>query len=325
MKKIVNPFANIPANPKSHTLGWSQVWANHLDSEICHKMRDMASIPDTLYIDLGPNYSGGLNLFGGLSEEIFNNLNIIMSHPDVVILDHDMPDFGNLIEKRIGATSTYCQVTPEWCAELSEACKRIPSLKQQDLPHRRIIIGDSHSLAFSIPGERVLKNDGATLYGMLQSDFTPWFRGINLDTVSELTLSFGSIDIRHHLMRPDSVSLSDILVKYVKRIQQLESTLGIPVTACAPVPIEFEGRRLPKTGYYKGTPFFGTLEQRKELTNRFIELLSYNDIKMRMPPLEWYSMNPEEYAKTHMEFGSSVHIAPTHYARNNWGKNDVLI
>ena len=295
------------------------MWSNHLDAKICHKMRDMPSAPDKIYVDLGPNYSGGLNLFGGLSEEIFDNLNVIMSHSDVVILDHDMPDFGKLIEKRIAAKSTCDKVTPNWCAKLSEACKRIPSLKQQDLEHKSVIIGDSHSLAFSMAGERVLKNDGATLYGMLQSDFEPWLRGIDIDNVSELTLSFGSIDIRHHLMRPGSVSLDDLLSRYVGLIRQLEFVLGVPISACAPVPVEFEGRRLPKTGYYKDTPFFGTLEQRRGLTDRFIELLYSNNIKVRMPPTEWYTMDPEEYAKTHMEFGGSVHIAPPYYARHNWG------
>ena len=38
-----------------------------------------------------------------------------------------------------------------------------------------------------------------------------------------------------------------------------------------------------------------------------------------MPPVEWYKMDGEKYAKTYMENTSSVHIAPAFRRRMNWG------
>ena len=37
MAVITNPVSNIPVNEKSHTLGWSKVWASHLYADIDHK------------------------------------------------------------------------------------------------------------------------------------------------------------------------------------------------------------------------------------------------------------------------------------------------
>ena len=38
-----------------------------------------------------------------------------------------------------------------------------------------------------------------------------------------------------------------------------------------------------------------------------------------MPPKEWYTMDSEKYANTYMEHGSSFHVAPPYYRRNDWG------
>jgi len=37
------------------------------------------------------------------------------------------------------------------------------------------------------------------------------------------------------------------------------------------------------------------------------------------PPSDWYTMDPKAYAETHMEFGSSFHIAPPSYRREDFG------
>ena len=42
------------------------------------------------------------------------------------------------------------------------------------------------------------------------------------------------------------------------------------------------------------------------------------------PPSERYMMDGEEYAKTYMELGGSVHMSPTHYRRYNESEWAVL-
>ena len=38
-----------------------------------------------------------------------------------------------------------------------------------------------------------------------------------------------------------------------------------------------------------------------------------------MPPEDWYTMDEKQYAEAYMELGSSFHIAPPFYRKNNWG------
>jgi hypothetical protein len=58
---------------------------------------------------------------------------------------------------------------------------------------------------------------------------------------------------------------------------------------------------------------------------RFIDLLNKkSNGRVVMPPEDWYSMDPEKYAKTYMENGSSVHIAPPYYRRNDWGTTCLM-
>ena len=92
-----------------------------------------------------------------------------------------------------------------------------------------------------------------------------------------------------------------------------------------PVPVEWEGRKIPKTGYFKKTPFFGSMEERRAVTEQFISELYKQSGKVVQAPEEWYTMDGEQYAKTYMEFGSSFHIAPPFYRRNDWGQSPLGI
>jgi hypothetical protein len=73
-----------------------------------------------------------------------------------------------------------------------------------------------------------------------------------------------------------------------------------------------------QTGFYKGTPFTGTVNQRQYWTDLFMDTLSQQCLIS--PPSSWYSVDPEEYANIFMELNSSVHIAPPFYRRFDWGQ-----
>ena len=120
------------------------------------------------------------------------------------------------------------------------------------------------------------------------------------------------------------MDLKSFISEYVNQGKELESEFGCDVHYAAPVPVEFEARRIPKSGFYKKTPFFGSWQERYDLTNRFIdELNKQSGNKVIMPPSGWYTMDSEKYAKTFMEHGSSFHIAPPFYRRNNWGVTEL--
>ena len=321
---LTNPISNIPQLKNSHVLGWSLVWADQLDAAIDHKCSPNIANASTVYIEHGVNFGGTLNLFGGATKEIFDKINRVAAHPNVVSLDFDMPDWGEQLKKRIGAPTTYTGITEQWCDALSKRLKSVKSLKQEDLlsvSHKfdGVSVGDSHTPAYSRDTDIVLRENGKTLYGTLKRGIITEFRG--LKPFGEVTLSYGSIDIRHHLLRHNDCDLDSLLQEYVKQGRSLEAEYGCDVYYTAPVPVEYEERRLPKTGYFKGTPFFGSRKDRLDLTMRYIDRLNkFSGNKVIMPPEEWYKMDGEKYAKTYMENSSSVHISPQYYRRNDWGQ-----
>lgn len=326
MNVITNPISNIPKLANSHVRGWSQVWAEQLNATIDHKCSTSILDADMVYIEHGVNFGGTLNLFGGATEEIFDRINTLLQCKNVVSLDFDMPDWGDQLKKRIGAATTHVGITEQWCDMLSSWCKgNVPSFKQEQIFWLSgVSIGDSHTPAFSRKDDVVLRENGKTLFGSLRRGLKKEFRTMVIPS-QQITFSFGSIDIRHHLLRHKD-NLEEMIKEYVRQGQEIEKEYNADVWYSAPVPVEYEGRKLPKTGYFKGTPFYGSREDRLALTLRFIDLLNkHSGNKVVMPPSEWYNMDGEQYAKKYMENSSSVHISPEYYRRYGWGEKESTL
>jgi hypothetical protein len=323
MNVLTNPISNVPQLKNSHVLGWSQVWADQLDAAIDHKCSPNIANASIVYIEHGVNFGGTLNLFGGATKEIYDRINRVAAHPNVVSLDFDMPDWGDQLKKRIGAPTTYTGITEQWCDALSLRLSKVQSVKQQDLlqvssKFDGISVGDSHTPAFSRSTDIVLRENGKTLYGTLKRGLITEFRG--LKPFGNVTFCYGSIDVRHHILRHENFNLDDMLEEYVRQAVTIQKEHGCDISFTTPVPVEYEDRRLPKTGYYKGTPFFGSRQDRLDLTYQIIEGLNKRKVNVIMPPEEWYKMDGEKYAKTYMENSSSVHISPQYYRRKDWGQ-----
>lgn len=321
MKIIANPITNIPKLEKSHVLGWSQVWADQLKATIDHRCTRIES-KDTVYIEHGVNFGGTLNLFGGATDSLFWNVSSVMTAKEIISLDIDMPDWGAQLKKRIGAATTSKMITETWCDRVSQECKKIKTLRQEDLKDMTgISVGDSHTTSFSRSNDIVLRENGRTLFGALKRGIETDLNGLYAHG-NPITFCYGSIDIRHHLLRHED-NLKNLIKEYVKQGQKIGDLHDSEISFAAPVPVEYEERRLPKTGYFKGTPFYGSQQERKDLTSRFIDELRSHNVEVVMPPERWYTMDPEKYANTHMENGSSVHIAPPYYRRNDWGESPL--
>lgn len=321
MAIITNPVTNIPVNKKSHTLGWTKVWASQLNADIDHKCSTNILNHDQVYVDFGANFSGSLNLFGGANQEVFERLDTLMKCKNVTSLDWQF-DICSSLRKRVGANTTYEGFTDSWFDKFEAFEKNVKFLKQEDLNTNGITVGDSHTIAFSAEGDAVYRNDGKTLFGALRAGIDTMFRGTQ--PRGNVTLSFGSIDIRHHILRQNIlkdalIKVEEMIAEYVKQGKELESKYGCAVSYSCPVPVEWEGRRIPKTGFYKGEPFSGSMTERQVVTHKFITELNKHKVDVVEPPSEWYTMDPKKYAETYMEFGSSFHIAPPYYRRNDFG------
>ena len=321
MKRVImNPFSPLPKSDKSHVRGWAQVWAERLNADIADKHTDI-SVYDEIYIDHGVNFSGGLNLFGGFNDEVMSRVEKLIECSDnfvkIYSLDYDMRDidYASQMAKRLGAKSTSERLTES----IIDACRALFSdaetFTMYDLPLDKLILGDSHSVAYSLPDQIVDRNNGKTLYSAIMKD-PNWVidkvKSSGKD-IKHLTLCLGSIDIRFHAIRDGRPDAESFAKAYVEAIRELSNKLEIPVSACAPAPIEFEERRIPGTGKYEGENFFGSRQERLDFTLQFIETLKLSGIDLVMPPKEWYEMDGEKYAKEIMEAASSVHIAPKNY------------
>lgn len=323
MKKsiIFNPFTSIPKSEKSHIRGWALMWAQRLDADIATKETDLLGY-ENIYIDHGVNFHGSLNLFGGFNDDIVSNCYNLMDAVDneakLFSLDWRIKycNYISQIEKRIGAKTTSQMVDFDFLEKFEKILNKAKYLPMESLNLDKWIIGDSHTLAFSTKDQAITRLNGQTLYNAICKKGLGKFLnyGNNLK-FKEITLCLGSIDIRFHLLRLKTFTAKEFADLYAKEIISYQNYYNIPIKVCAPIPIEHELRKLPKTGQYEGQNFYGARWERLKFTLDFIKYLSDYcfDFDLIQPPKEWYTMPGDEYAKEIMELHSSVHIAPKYY------------
>lgn len=319
---IFNPFASIPVNEKSHVRGWAMHWAECMNTTIAAKDTDLSSCNE-LFWEHGVNFGGGLNLFGGVTDEIVDKIEQLVNfNGDLYSLDLPMPNYAEQLTKRIGQSTCSTRLTESLLDAFKKKLATSQTLLQSQLGFTKVAIGDSHATAFAASRSMVLRTNGLTLHGALtKGEFVKQILACK-KMPAKVTLVAGSIDIRHHIGRqPDSgKAIEDLCERYGEVIEYIKNELALTVEVAAPVPVEYEARRLPQTGYYKDKPFCGSMASRRDWTDYFIDLM-YCESKVVCPPAEWYSMDGEEYAKKYMELSSSVHIAPINYRRFNWGRS----
>jgi hypothetical protein len=178
------------------------------------------------------------------------------------------------------------------------------------------VIGDSHSVARYGRNTVIDRHDGLTLHGLLKRGIGNLMNDAGFESIEKLVIQAGNIDIRHHLARrPDPIHavaemIEDLHIQ-LEDLRQDGRVFEYEVTA--PYPIEFEGRKLPKTGYYKGTPFAGSRDERESYRQLMTHMMVSNFKNVKTWPDRWFEMDPEEYANEFMEKPRSVHLSPARY------------
>lgn len=318
---VMNPFTPHPANVNSHVRGWGEHWAHLLNCEVAGRDMDMDRAV-ALYMDHGVNYTPGtLNLFGGVTDLVANRLHsLVSSSAPLYSLDYSFEECGYIqnLKKRRGSASTSALLTSSLIDDLEAKFQAAKTLTMPGQRCTRAVIGDSHSTAFAAVDSAVMRTNGLTLFGALsRNHFETELKQFLANTRGDLEIVFcaGSIDIRHHLGRQVSpeMEVQNLVKRYVDEVRRLQDEYLLNAKIAAPVPVEFESRRIPKTGWYKGAPFSGSLQQRDSWTRAFIDHIP--DDLLLLPPKEWYEIDPVLYAEKYMELGSSVHISPAHYRR----------
>lgn len=262
----------------------------------------------------------GYNLFGGWREPTAARVRRIAEFSgELSSLERPMPDLHELLHR--AAAKSSCDLSADEWDAIKAKCHYARTITHLDLLRWAgvgdpdVVLGDSHSVAHYMRGRLVLRNDGLTLHGLLKRGIYETLRQSADYNFREITICAGNIDIRHHLMRqPNAAGAVSELVDELHR--QLTNLRAIGVVdrfaVVAPLPIEYEARRIPGTGCYKGTPFFGSFAERASLAEmmRVSLLRTFRSENVFEWPREWYGLDPEQYAIRHMERPSSVHLSP---------------
>lgn len=320
----------VSPRPTSHKGGWAYLWANQLkyyfkqlgegdiEIKVLHNEESWDGY-DLIYLDHGMEFNGeSLNLFGGAQDAPALRLGRLLSVDplSLVSLDRAMPDYGTLGKGRLKACSDVWRNT-DWDA-ITTACGKMDFMTQESMAEHikldHLALGDSHTFSMYKPGMAVCRNDGQTMFGALKRGLKSFIEPFG-PQIKKLTLYFGNIDIRHHLMRqPDpAVALFAMLDEYEKQIKALNMDYVELISA---LPIENESRKLPKTGFYKGTPFAGTWEERTALATMFNmrleEICHRNGWELYSHP-DVYKNEKGELDFEVMEKPQSVHLARLYY------------
>ena len=127
----------------------------------------------------------------------------------------------------------------------------------------------------------------------------------------------GANSITIHL-REDRRHIKDLDAKNICLIPNLAVNLEIStnIEIVNTLPIENISRKLPKTGYYKKTPYFGTWEERVKLTNTFNMAIDKICIENNWKAFKWPSKFLNDLGELdfeYMERPKSVHLSPMSY------------
>lgn len=310
---------------------------------------------DTVYvyqgIDFDPFHDYNLNVFDGPCERSakFFERPIWPEHEHIkfISLDYPMPNYGYRCKRKLDRADATSKMSDYWrnvnWTKLQAKCDsitdwildpgvtfvdRVPTfyeyqakkVRHTEFPVKhlwnRLVVGDSHSHSAYVPESLILRKDGRTLRGILKKTIKAEVLefGYDWNQLQELSCYWGSIDIRHHLCREaDPIQATKTLIAdYVAELRRTEKKIEI----VCPLPIEDESRPLPSTGYYEGTPFFGTRAQRQEVLKVFIAEVGeaaakYGWSVFKWPEI-WYMMDGLEFMRL-MEKPRSVHLGWCNY------------
>lgn len=293
---MVGIISNPSRRLSSHNAGWTYILKSliksivDVDLDILTEKDDWSKY-DTFVINEGLNYRyGKYNFFGGISLATMKKLE---KYKDLISENqfcfNEKVDYRDVCDTR--KTLNHIKLhsnTPE-------------ILQTYGSFTNKHIVGDSHSVSVYKPGYGINRIDGKTLYGFMRDPFK-YFD----PELGQHIFYFGNIDVRFHLGRRNHpiYSTETLAMKYAEFCNLVDAR---PVCL---LPIEFESRRIPKSGMYNNRPYFGTRDLRRKLVDVFNSILMTETDALEWPQ-GWYE---EEYNfEQHMEARQSVHLAPHSY------------
>jgi hypothetical protein len=281
MKVLLTGLGPISNKIHSHKAAQAIIYADQLKQAgydvdinlVTDKIYDYKQY-DEVYVYHGSDWSGNLNLFGGI--QAYPNVESVRSlskyHGTVKSILIDFPDYAGMFHDRlVKADIIWDNINFDNLWGMTSAEVIDPNTVKR---YRNIAFGDSHAISMYRPGWENVSVPFSTLHGSINRGFETFVPdGGEYDSIETY---FGNIDIRHHLCRFDDpiAEAKKLAKRYDDEVDRISNKYGAKVKVWEPLPIENESRKVPKTGWYKGTPFYGTWQQRTDVRNAFIEALT---------------------------------------------------
>lgn len=325
---LMSPFTPISKSISSHRAAQGIIYADQIkqsgvdiDVAMSGNLKNVHDY-DMIYIYHGNDWGGTLNLFGGLKEyaNVDNFKEFSHFKGKVYSICIDFPDYHAMLQERMRILTDKDKqedIDPRWYQVDWDNLKRIQNSAEVVDPnliktYDKISCGDSHAICMYRPGWMVNSVPFKTLHGALKEGLDKFIYS-NQYQFKQLEFYFGNIDIRHHLCRQSNPEQStrDLVKNYFDAVKQF----NIPAQIYEPLPIENESRPIPKTGWYKGTSFYGPWKERNEIRGIFIDECKKqqtDDVKL----FEWtkHMINQNsELDFLFMEKPKSVHLSREFY------------
>lgn len=266
---------------------------------------------DEVYVYHGSDWSGNLNLFGGI--ENYQNVETVGAlsrfKGPVKSLIIDFPKYSDMFENRLKKAN----MSFDWDWDNLRKIERTATVVDPNLlkSYDRISIGDSHAICMYRPGWMNVSTPFKTLHGAITLGFDHFLPKGNF---KEVEIYFGNIDIRHHVCRNEDPNRAahELAIRYATAAGVMMDKLGCDVTLWELLPIEDASRKVPKTGYYKGTPFYGSWQERTDARAVFMETLENSGKKV----FKWVDKLKNKNGELdfdYMERPQSIHLSRASY------------
>jgi len=303
------------------------MWAKCLDSELAFN-KDWSK-ESVVYLEHGMEFkknSKGVNVFlkdPKSWDKLAEKAEMISSFQGALYsLDIECPDYGERLKARVRDHSTNRYKSLDF-DKISEVCLSAKTIRQSDMNKSGLVLGDSHALSAWRTDAFLCRNDGQTLNGALSLGLDSWIEEFSASSLQFLRTCFGNIDIRHHICRlaleksEQRSLIKDLTKRYFEELSRVRDKYEIEkIEVVAALPIENESRKLPKTGYYKGKPFWGSWQERNsahQAFNQYCDVLCESlGFELITWPIDFYN-HDSELGFEFMEKPRSVHISPKHY------------
>ena len=340
---LTAPFTPISKNMSSHRAAQGVIYADQLKQAGIDVYVNMSleryvedhNTFDEMYVYHGNDWSGHLNLFGGLKEfpHVDNFLNFSKFKGKVYSLVIDFPDYYDQLKHKVNlANSKNKDIDPRWNEVDWDNIKRMEKEAITIVPnllkiYDSISIGDSHAICMYRPNWNNYSIPFKTLHGALRMGLKSFIQPEGYAR-KNIEFYFGNIDVRHHLLRQEDPiqATKDIVTEYFRQAHEVSREYDADVTIYELLPIENESRAIPKTGWYQNTPFFGTRLDRDKIRRLFREE-ARKHVSERVHLFEWVDrmMNPAgELDFKYMEKPKSVHLSREFYPHwQGWEYNGL--